>query len=41
MLDALSPKRLELLLAMDDNSARSVKALAERFGRDYKRSRGR
>jgi predicted transcriptional regulator len=37
MLNALSPKRLELLRAVHDQPARSVKALAERLGRDYKR----
>jgi predicted transcriptional regulator len=37
MLSALSPKRLELLRAVHDHPARSVKALAERLGRDYKR----
>ena len=37
MLSALSPKRLELLRAVHDQPARSVKALAERLGRDYKR----
>jgi len=37
MLNALSPKRLELLRAVHDSPARSVKALAERLGRDYKR----
>jgi predicted transcriptional regulator len=37
MLNALSPKRLELLRAVHESPARSVKALAERLGRDYKR----
>jgi predicted transcriptional regulator len=37
MLGALSPKRLELLRAVHARPARSVKALAERLGRDYKR----
>jgi predicted transcriptional regulator len=37
MLSALSPKRLELLRAVHGRPARSVKALAERLGRDYKR----
>jgi predicted transcriptional regulator len=37
MLNALSPKRLELLRALHDQPARSVKALADRLGRDYKR----
>jgi predicted transcriptional regulator len=37
MLNALSPKRLELLQAVHEQPARSVKALAERLGRDYKR----
>ena len=37
MLNGLSPKRLELLRAVDEHPARSVKALAERLGRDYKR----
>lgn len=37
MLSALSPKRLELLSAVRRHPARSVKALAERLGRDYKR----
>ena len=37
MLNALSPKRLELLRAVHDEPVRSVKALAERLGRDYKR----
>ena len=37
MLSALSPKRLELLRAVHENPAPSVKALAERLGRDYKR----
>ena len=37
MLSALSPKRLELLRAVHAEPAKSVKALAERLGRDYKR----
>lgn len=37
LLNALSPKRLELLRAVHEQPARSVKALAERLGRDYKR----
>ena len=37
MLNALSPKRLELLRAVHETPAPSVKALAERLGRDYKR----
>jgi predicted transcriptional regulator len=37
MLNALSPKRLELLRAVHGNTARSVRALAVRLGRDYKR----
>jgi predicted transcriptional regulator len=37
MLNAPAPKRLELLRAVHDSPARSVKALAERLGRDYKR----
>ena len=37
MLSALSPKRLELLRAVHETPAPSVKALAERLGRDYKR----
>ncbi len=37
MLNALSPKRLELLRAVHKQPARSVRALAERLGRDYKR----
>jgi predicted transcriptional regulator len=37
MLNALSPKRLELLRDVHREPARSVKALAERLGRDYKR----
>jgi predicted transcriptional regulator len=34
MLNALSPKHLELLRAVHDNPAPSVKSLAERLGRD-------
>jgi predicted transcriptional regulator len=37
MLSALSPKRLELLRAVHAEPAKSVKALAARLGRDYKR----
>jgi predicted transcriptional regulator len=37
MLEALSPKRLELLRDVHRQPARSVKALADRLGRDYKR----
>jgi predicted transcriptional regulator len=37
MLNALSPKRLELLRNVHREPAPSVKALAERLGRDYKR----
>ena len=37
MLSALSPKRLELLRDVHRQPAASVKALAERLGRDYKR----
>jgi predicted transcriptional regulator len=37
MLAALSPKRLELLRHVHRQPARSVKALAEQLGRDYKR----
>ena len=37
MLSALSPKRLELLRAVHDEPAQSVKALAQRLNRDYKR----
>jgi predicted transcriptional regulator len=37
MLSALSPKRLELLRAVHERPAPSVKMLAERLGRDYKR----
>jgi predicted transcriptional regulator len=36
MLNALSPKRLELLRAVHDNPAGSVKALAERLGKSKK-----
>jgi predicted transcriptional regulator len=36
MLNALSPKRLALLRAVDETPAPSVKALAERLRRDYK-----
>lgn len=37
MLSALTPKRLELLRDVHREPAASVKALAERLGRDYKR----
>lgn len=37
MLNALSPKRLELLRDVHREPAPSVKALADRLGRDYKR----
>ena len=37
MLSALTPKRLELLQDVHREPAPSVKALAERLGRDYKR----
>ena len=37
MLSALSEKRLELLREVHRQPAPSVKALAERLGRDYKR----
>src|SRR6266480_4405405 len=37
MLNALTPKRLELLRNVHREPASSVKALAERLGRDYKR----
>ena len=37
MLNALSPKRLELLRDVHRQPARSVRALANRLGRDYKR----
>lgn len=37
MLNALTPKRLELLRDVHLEPASSVKALAERLGRDYKR----
>ncbi|OLB11534.1 MAG: hypothetical protein AUH10_09855 [Gammaproteobacteria bacterium 13_2_20CM_66_19] len=37
MLNALSPKRLELLRDVHREPAPSVEALAERLGRDYKR----
>jgi predicted transcriptional regulator len=37
MLNALSPRRLELLRDVHREPAPSVKALAERVGRDYKR----
>ena len=37
MLNALTPKRLELLRDVHREPASSVKALAARLGRDYKR----
>lgn len=37
MLNALSPKRLELLRDVHREPAPSVKALADRLGRDYRR----
>jgi predicted transcriptional regulator len=37
MMNALSPKRLELLRAVHETPAPSVKPLAERLRRDYKR----
>lgn len=37
LLSALTPKRLELLRALHAQPAPSIKALAERLGRDYKR----
>ena len=37
LLNALSPKRLQLLRAVHREPARSIKALAERLKRDYKR----
>ena len=37
MLSALSPKRLELLRDVHREPAPSVRALADRLGRDYKR----
>lgn len=37
LLNALSPKRLELLREVHRESARSVRALAQRLQRDYKR----
>ncbi len=37
MLSALSPKRLELLRDVHRKPAPSVRALADRLGRDYKR----
>lgn len=37
MLNALTPRRLELLRDVHREPAASVKALAERLGRDYKR----
>ena len=37
MLGALTPKRLKLLRPVHRQPARSVKALADQLGRDYKR----
>ncbi len=37
LLGALTPKRLELLRDVHRNPAPSVRALADRLGRDYKR----
>jgi len=37
MLSALTPKRIELLREVHREPAQSVKALADRLGRDYKR----
>jgi predicted transcriptional regulator len=37
MLNALTPKRMELLRDVHREPAASIKALAERLGRDYKR----
>ena len=37
MLSALSPKRLELLRDVHRNPAKSVRMLADRLKRDYKR----
>jgi predicted transcriptional regulator len=37
LLNALSPKRLELLREVHREPARSIRALAERLKRDYKR----
>lgn len=37
LLTALTPKRLELLRDVHQNPAPSVRALADRLGRDYKR----
>jgi|SRR5579871_770283 len=37
MLNALTPRRLELLRDVHREPAASVRALAERLGRDYKR----
>jgi predicted transcriptional regulator len=37
LLSALTPKRLELLRDVHQNPAPSVRALADRLGRDYKR----
>ncbi len=36
MVEALSPRRLELLKYVHRHGAESVRELAERFGRDYK-----
>ncbi|MCC7330925.1 MAG: hypothetical protein IT484_12370 [Gammaproteobacteria bacterium] len=37
LLNALTPKRLELLRALHAQPAPSIRALAQRLGRDYKR----
>lgn len=37
MLSALTPKRMELLKVVHQAPASSIKALADRLGRDYKR----
>lgn len=37
LLNALTPKRMELLRALHAEPAPSIKALARRLGRDYKR----
>ena len=40
LLNALTPKRLELLREVRREAAPSVRALADRLGRDYKRVHG-
>ena len=40
LLNALTPKRLELLRDVRREAAQSVRALADRLGRDYKRVHG-